>query len=77
MTCDIGPQGRLRQYDSSSTVAVLDNMVVARTDKDRAMGSGGSGGSGGSVSGSPGRLQENVSRDSGIGCLKVSGSIFW
>ena len=56
----MGPGGKARYGE-------YDHLI---TVKERAMQSGS-----GSVSGSPGRMQDNVSRDSGIGGLKVSISV--
>ena len=63
----MGPQPRQISH-RFSIISDLDSLTAAA--KERLM----SGSHGGSVSGSPGRLQDNISRDSGIGCLKVSNS---
>ena len=53
----MGPQARLSGLEAGSVISVRPDL------KERLM----------SGSGSPGRLgPDNVSRDSGIGCLKVS-----
>ena len=57
----MGPQGKV----SAGSPWRGDDLVL----RERSSGSQGS------VSGSPGRLQENVSRDSGIGGLKVGKNI--
>ena len=58
----MGPQPRLMSH-RFSIGADLDTVSGM---KERQMMSG---------SGSPGRLQDNISRDSGIGCLKVTITI--
>ena len=61
----MGPQARQISH-RFSMISDLDSLTAAA--KERLMSGSGS------VSGSPGRLQDrdNISRDSGIGCLKVS-----
>ena len=59
----MGPQPRQISH-RFSLISDLDTLTAAA--KERLMSGSGS------VSGSPGRLQDNISRDSGIGCLKVS-----
>ena len=59
----MGPQPRQISH-RFSIISDLDTLTAAA--KERLMSGSGS------VSGSPGRLQDNISRDSGIGCLKVS-----
>ena len=59
----MGPQPRQISH-RFSIISDLDSLTAAA--KERLMSGSGS------VSGSPGRLQDNISRDSGIGCLKVS-----
>ena len=57
----MGPQARLSGLEAGSVISVRPDL------KERLM----------SGSGSPGRLgPDNVSRDSGIGCLKVSQRLF-
>ena len=58
----MGPQARQISH-RFSLISDLDALTAAA--KERLMSGSGS------VSGSPGRLQDNISRDSGIGCLKV------
>ena len=58
----MGPQPRQISH-RFSIISDLDTLTAAA--KERLMSGSGS------VSGSPGRLQDNISRDSGIGCLKV------
>ena len=59
----MGPQTRQISH-RFSIISDLDSLTAAA--KERLMSGSGS------VSGSPGRLQDNISRDSGIGGLKVS-----
>ena len=56
----MGPQGKVTSRFSMTPD--LDHL--AATKERMISGSG-------SVSGSPGRIHDNISRDSGIGCLKV------
>ena len=69
----MGPQGKLMvgstRYTSipGSDVEQQQQQGSSMGVKERLLSSNGSG----SVSGSPGRIHDNVSRDSGIGCLKV------
>ena len=65
----MGPQGKLVVGNSRYTAIPGSALEVDQQmgGKERLLSSNGSG----SVSGSPGRLHDNVSRDSGIGCLKV------
>jgi hypothetical protein len=58
----MGPQGKLTGRFGIPGSDMAD--MVMTGPKERLLSSG-------SVSGSPGRLHDNVSRDSGIGCLKV------
>ena len=62
----MGPQPRQISH-RFSIISDLDTLTAAA--KERLMSGSGS------VSGSPGRLQDNISRDSGIGCLKVSQNL--
>ena len=66
----MGPQGKLVVGNSRYTAIPGSALEVDQQmgGKERLLSSNGSG----SVSGSPGRLHDNVSRDSGIGCLKVN-----
>ena len=57
----MGPQAKQR--------LIADYEAMAQAKERALLGSGS-----GSVSGSPARIHDNVSRDSGIGCLKVGGS---
>ena len=63
----MGPQARqLSGHRYSLVSEITDNMMAVT--KERMLSGSGSAGS----TGSPGRLHhENISRDSGIGCLKV------
>ena len=65
----MGPQGKLVVGNSRYTAIPGSALEVDQQmgGKERLLSSNGSG----SVSGSPGRIHDNVSRDSGIGCLKV------
>ena len=73
----MGPQGKLMVGSTryTSIPGSLDTVEQQQQQqqgssmggKERLLSSNGSG----SVSGSPGRIHDNVSRDSGIGCLKV------
>ena len=69
----MGPQGKLlvgsTRYASipGSDAVEQQQQGSSMGGKERLLSSNGSG----SVSGSPGRIHDNVSRDSGIGCLKV------
>ena len=73
----MGPQGKLvgsstTRYTSipgSSDVADQHQASSIMGGKERLLSSNGS------VSGSPGRMADNVSRDSGIGCLKVKANL--
>ena len=76
----MGPQGKLlvgsTRYTSipgSSDTAEQQQQQQGSSmgGKERLLSSNGSG----SVSGSPGRIHDNVSRDSGIGCLKVKAHL--
>jgi hypothetical protein len=60
----MGPQGKLTSRFTIPGEGVGVEVVMGQ--KERLLSSGS-----GSVSGSPGRIHDNVSRDSGIGCLKV------
>ena len=64
----MGPQGKLVVGNSRYTAIPGSEVDQQMGGKERLLSSNGSG----SVSGSPGRLHDNVSRDSGIGCLKVN-----
>jgi len=65
----MGPQGKLVVGNSRYTAIPAQEVDQQMGGKERLLSSNGSG----SVSGSPGRLHDNVSRDSGIGCLKDGG----
>lgn len=62
----MGPQGKLTSRFTIPGEGVGVEVVMGQ--KERLLSSGS-----GSVSGSPGRIHDNVSRDSGIGCLKDGG----
>ena len=64
----MGPQGKTTtRYTAIPGADVDQQQASSMGAKERLLSSNGSG----SVSGSPGRIQDNVSRDSGIGGLKV------
>ena len=68
----MGPQGKLLVGSTRYTTipgsdVEQQQQASSMGGKERLLSSNGSG----SVSGSPGRIHDNVSRDSGIGCLKV------
>ena len=63
----MGPQGKLVVGNARYTAIPAQEVDQQMGGKERLLSSNGSG----SVSGSPGRIHDNVSRDSGIGCLKV------
>ena len=66
----MGPQGKMgstTRYTAIPGADVDQQQASSMGAKERLLSSNGSG----SVSGSPGRIQDNVSRDSGIGGLKV------
>ena len=68
----MGPQGKMAvgsttRYTAIPGADVDQQQASSMGAKERLLSSNGSG----SVSGSPGRIHDNVSRDSGIGCLKV------
>ena len=56
----MGPQGK-----ATSRFAMIPDLDHHAAVKERLISGSGS------VSGSPGRIHDNISRDSGIGCLKV------
>ena len=68
----MGPQGKLVVGSTTRYTSIpgsdVEHQASSMGGKERLLSSNGSG----SVSGSPGRIHDNVSRDSGIGCLKVN-----
>ena len=56
----MGPQGKV-----TSRFTMIPDLDHHAAVKERMISGSGS------VSGSPGRIHDNISRDSGIGCLKV------
>ena len=70
----MGPQGKMgstTRYTAIPGADVDQQQASSMGAKERLLSSNGSG----SVSGSPGRIHDNVSRDSGIGCLKVKAHL--
>ena len=72
----MGPQGKLVGSSTTRYTSIPGSDLVDQNQassimggKERLLSSNGS------VSGSPGRMADNVSRDSGIGCLKVKANL--
>ena len=78
----MGPQGKLLVGSTryTSIPGSLDTVEQQQQQQQQGSSMGGkerllSSNGSGSVSGSPGRIHDNVSRDSGIGCLKVKAHL--